>query len=713
MKLNSRCNNKHNEYGKKLNNKTFLLKFKMRIFVNTILISSQKSDEIYLNIAKNNIKIISSIINNNLKNKAILKNIFSQKKNKYLQKEDFLKSAFNAASNINNNKNNNDKNNNNDIHYFKFKESLSKSKRIIDSYNTNLKENLDLEIHNQNPYLPLKKQSNKLRQMRLQGGQLRKLTNDVKDLKSKSEITNPCFFKGFYSNKTKIKGRGSYLHCFKQFNSTLGSKFAEMEDFSKNKTSVLLGSDFKDIADIIATENTSILNFNLLAEKICAEEYAEIKRKYYYIANVDNICFKLCYASVVFSKLFKNNEKIILIFSTNIKNISTEAENEIIMSNYFSFQAESIPPWILVLFMILILFFFCNYFFKEQIISVIKKQFYKNELVIQCFRGIKKLMSGKDDKSDEQGGNRVLNTNGNNNRTSRRGSFIVNISQNNAAGFDNCLRKDEVERDCITGIIDIVTEEESEFKEYFDNKHYLKGNINNPLSGNNNNNYNYINDYTNQFTLVNEYPVKTKESTKNNNNNNNNKNQSLSEEEVFYQKFNQEMNIANSEEKKDILDTLINSLPVKNFLYTVLLKKIKDLCEREIFLSFAEFKLFFYKEAENEIQLKLVILQTIEKRNSLKATKVFCLVQIIFAIILSVLTNKIFSFITFNNNYIQGIIIVLFSFLYMTLLIMECLILITLIDYEKYYYSNILTQSEKLFLEQEFSVEPNHNNELF
>ena len=161
------------------------------------------------------------------------------------------------------------------------------------------------------------------------------------------------------------------------------------------------------------------------------------------------------------------------------------------------------------------------------------------------------------------------------------------------------------------------------------------------------------------------------------------------------------------------IDTLINSLPVKNFLYTVLLKKIKDLCEREIFLSFSEFKLFFYGEAENEIQLKSVILETIEKRNELKSNKVFCLIQICLAIILSILTNKIFSYITFHNNYIQGIIIVVFSFLYMTLLIRECLVLITLIDYEKYYYSNILSQSEKLFLEQEFSVEPNLNNELF
>lgn len=685
--------------------------------MNSVLISSsekKKSYEIYLNDSNNS-------NSNYLSNKVFLKNIFTNKKKNYLLREDFLKSASSIPTE-NTNKNNN---NNNDIYYFKFKESLSKSKQLLSSnynaskkqsnsnsnlnLNLNLKENLDLVIQNQNPFLAtLEKQknhkSNKLRQLAENKFQ---------------EILNPCFLKGYYSNKTKIKGSGNYFECFKQFNNSLSSKFAEIEDLSQNKTSVLLGSDFKDIADIFASENTTIKNFNFFAEKICEKEYAEIKRKYFFIANVDNICFKLCYASVVFSKLFKNNEKIILIFSTNIKNISPEAENEIIMSNYFSFQAESIPPWILVLFVFLILLYFSNYFFKDQIISLIKKELYKNELIILCLKGIRKLIIGKDDKQEEFA-YRVLNTNATNNNNNKivinnmhNNSRILNASQNNP-GIENCFRKEEVERECIANIIDLVREQDSEFQEYFDSRIFSKDNN---FTNNNNNN--------NLFTLVNEYPVKSKESNRNNcnnnnnnsiynnNNNNNNKNQSSSEEDLFYQKFNQEINLANSEEKKDVLDTLINSLPVKNFLYTVLLKKIKDLCEREIFLSFSEFKLFFYAEVENEIQLKLVILQTIEKRNQLKATKVFCLVQIFLAIILSILTNKIFSFITFHNNYIQGIIVVLFSFLYMTLLIMECLILITLIDYEKYYYSNILTQSEKLFLEQEFSVEPNHNNELF
>jgi hypothetical protein len=666
--------NEYDENSKeKPDKEQFLLKIKTSIFINSILISSENIYETYLDKSANDNKLIKL---------NFLKNIFDHKKSNYLGKEDFLKSASKDSKE--------NTNNNNNIHYFKFKESISKSKKIFEkNHNLNkvLKENLDLEFQNQNPFLISQKQNNKLRKL------------------SNKEKLNPCFFKGFYSNKTKIKGSGSYSECFKQFNESLGSKFAQMEDSSQNKTSVLLCSDFKDIADIIAAENTSIKNFNLFAEKICAKLYADIKQKYFFIANIDNICFKLCYASVVFSKLFKNNEKIILIFTTNIKNISPEAENEIIMSNYFSFQAESMPPTILILLVFFIFVFFCNYFFKDLIITMLKKELYKNELICICLKGIRKLISGNEENKQEEIGCRAFNMNNNNgNRTfnNMRNSRILEASQINKMN-DNWLRKEEIEKESISSIIDLVREQDSDFRVYFDNKLFIKEN------------YTLFNN--NQFTLVNEYNVKIRENNRNNSmsnyNNNNNNKQSSPEEDIFYQKLSQEINLANSEEKKDILDTLINSLPVKNFLYTVLLKKIKDLCEREIFLSFSEFKLFFYTEVENEIQLKLVILETIEKRNKLKASKIFCLTQIFLAIILSILTNKIFSFVTFHNNYIGGIIIVLFSFLYMTLLIMECLILITLIDYEKYYYSNILTQSEKLFLEQEFSVEPNHNNELF
>jgi len=351
------------------------------------------------------------------------------------------------------------------------------------------------------------------------------------------------------------------------------------------------------------------------------------------------------------------------------------------MSNYFTFQVESIPPYIFVVFIITIFFFFANYFFKKEIILGLKKTLYKNELIELCFGDIFDALNNKDNEN---------NDNNNKNNISRICNNKPNLSNNNN---DNFIKEEEIENQCKKKLVDFLRFHFKDFKQFF---------INN-----------------NQYLIVSNSSIKEKNTFLSNKEiniflhntffNDENKNQNLLREDNINQLF----NLTNSNEKLDILDTLINSLPVKNFLYTVLLKKIKDLCEREIFISFSEFKVFFYGEVENEIQLKLVIIETIEKRNELKSTKVFCLLQILLAILLSILTNKIFSYVTFHNNYIQGIIIVIFSFLYMTLLIIECLVLISLIDYEKYFYSNILSQSEKLFLEQEFSEEPNYNNELF
>jgi len=497
------------------------------------------------------------------------------------------------------------------------------------------------------------------------------------------ELIDPCYLKGYYSNKTKIKGNGSYIKCFKHINDSLGNKFANMEDLSQNKTSILLGSDFKDIAELISKEKITINDFNYLASDICSANFAEIKKKYFYIAKIDNICFKMTYASVIFKKLFRDNEKILLIFSTNIKDISPEAENEIIMSNYFSFQSESIPSWILVLFVFMVLFFFANYYFKEHIIAFLKKTLYKNELIQLCVEEIYRLIKYRKEENyfNNEGNQRGETYVNNNTKSFTMKPRNLNVSNN----IENIIKKEEIEKECKTKIIDLVRQQYKDFKKYHNDSIIQYSSL------------------ENEFDIVKTYK------------DNPTRNNTLAKNESFWNEegLNHVINLTNNDEKKDILDTLINSLPVKNFLYTFLLRKIKDLCEREIFLSFSEFKIFFYGEVENEIQLKLVILETIEKRNELKSTQVFCLLQIFLAIILSILTNKIFSFITFHNNYINGIIIMFFSFLYITFLIIECLVLITLIDYGKYYYSNILTQPEKLFLEQDFSIDPNHNNELF
>lgn len=378
-----------------------------------------------------------------------------------------------------------------------------------------------------------------------------KKNNKIRNLKELSKLANPCLLKGYYNIETKSSGTGDYNECYIQINKTLRNKFLNSEDLFKNKSSILLGDDFKDIADIISNENITLKNFEKFTEDLCSIDYLKLKKKYFYI-NVDNICFKSTYSIIIFHRLFKNHESLILVFATNIRNISLEEENDIIMSNYFSFQVDSIPTNYLIIFFFLIGFFLTNYLFKYKFISIIERNIFRYEI----------------------------------------SSMNVN-------------------------------------------------------------------------------------------------------------------------EKLDILDTTINSLPVKNFLYTKLLREIKEFSNQYIFVSFSEFKTFFYTLVDKYPPLLKVIKETIKKRNELKASKVFSLIQIFLVILLSIFTNKIFSFVTKKTSNTLVYVIVVFSIIYVTLLIIECLILITYIDNEKYYYSNILTQPEKLFLEQEFSTQPDHNNELF
>jgi hypothetical protein len=531
---------------------------------------------------------------------------------------------------------------NKEIKYFRFKEIFDKSSLILSKPPNQLKDNVllaNFDIENKKI-----KPVNKLRRLQV--------------------VHNPCFLSGYYNKITKMVGLGDYEKCYEQLDNTLGKKITPSEEL-KNKTSILLGSDFKDIADIIQKENIHMDEFVKKAIEICELPYETAKKNLSSVKNLDNICFKFTYAIVIFDYLFGKRKNILLIFSTNIKNISIQQENEILMSNYFTFNAEKIPAWIIIIFTLLILLFFINYFFKERLILYLKIKFYKNELIILCLEEIRENNKNKNKEN--------LNSTRINYKI--KNSFI---ERNRIAANQTYLReknnlKDDIDFECKQKILNLVNEYKKNLEDFSSEE-----NIENGFG-----NYSMNQDIS--------------------------KNQSIFEEE----KIELLINLTNNEEKMDILDSTINSLPVKNFLYTVLLKKIKDFCEREIFLSFSEFKIFFYSEVENEIQLKYVILDTIEKRNELKACKIFNLIQIFLSTVLSILTIKIFSYITFNNNYIEGTIIVIFSFLYMILLIFECLVFITLVDYEKYYYSNILTQSERMFLDQEFSVDPNHNNELF
>ena len=174
---------------------------------------------------------------------------------------------------------------NKELSYFRFRESIYKSSSIFSNPSSKYKENIlsaNFDIENRKI-----KPINKLRSLQI--------------------IHNPCFLRGYYNNKTKMSGLGDYEKCYDQLHETLSNKFAPSDDL-KNKTSILLGSDFKDIADVIEKENIPLPEFIKNAIEICDLTYETAKTKYSSVKNLDNICFKFTYAIVIFEKLFGFNK---------------------------------------------------------------------------------------------------------------------------------------------------------------------------------------------------------------------------------------------------------------------------------------------------------------------------------------------------------------------------------------------------------------------
>jgi hypothetical protein len=76
--------------------------------------------------------------------------------------------------------------------------------------------------------------------------------------------------------------------------------------------------------------------------------------------------------------------------------------------------------------------------------------------------------------------------------------------------------------------------------------------------------------------------------------------------------------------------------------------------------------------------------------------------HIILILMLSALTTKIIIHVQIVSQVSYKFTMIGFSLIYMSLLIYECLKLISHVDQKKYYYSNILNPNEKRFLENEY-----------
>jgi hypothetical protein len=154
-----------------------------------------------------------------------------------------------------------------------------------------------------------------------------------------------------------------------------------------------------------------------------------------------------------------------------------------------------------------------------------------------------------------------------------------------------------------------------------------------------------------------------------------------------------------------LIDSTITALPVKNYMFSSLKSEIRLYSQKEIFISYNDYKLFFYQMFKKYPGLQEIVNKTLIQRNQFKAQIIISIFLIVISIILSILTNKVIAHLNFDVNSKKSIIMVFFSILYMSILIFEFLNLISNIDNKKFLSSRILTPYEKKFLEEEFENE--------
>jgi hypothetical protein len=155
--------------------------------------------------------------------------------------------------------------------------------------------------------------------------------------------------------------------------------------------------------------------------------------------------------------------------------------------------------------------------------------------------------------------------------------------------------------------------------------------------------------------------------------------------------------------KIKVVEETFKTLPVKNFiLYDEQLSlEVDRFTKQTIYYSYEEYKKFVFEMIPQSKGLRDKIIQTLVQRDEYKASIVISIFIIILIIFLSILTNKMIPYYVYDgqkaSNYMA-----LTSFVYMGILIIECLILISYIDKKKYLHSENLTNNEKRILEEQF-----------
>jgi len=223
------------------NKKKLYLNLGIKVFfMNNLLIDENNIKMvIYSNNSTNNNDNLYNQYDNFNQKFLNLNNLIKIYNNIFLFKDDFLK-----KSKVSDN-----------MYYFRFREGLEKTKyllRKISNNTDNLRVSSKNSLENNNNINSnadimenFKLELNKNNRNNLNF----KINNKIRNLAI--DNSNPCFLNGYYNNKTKITGTGNFENCYKQINISLGNKFSNVQDLSLNKTSVLLGPDFKDIGAII------------------------------------------------------------------------------------------------------------------------------------------------------------------------------------------------------------------------------------------------------------------------------------------------------------------------------------------------------------------------------------------------------------------------------------------------------------------------------
>ena len=173
---------------------------------------------------------------------------------------------------------------------------------------------------------------------------------------------------------------------------------------------------------------------------------------------------------------------------------------------------------------------------------------------------------------------------------------------------------------------------------------------------------------------------------------------------IFKQDLVRYINLNKKQELEDNnknIDSLINSLPVKNYIFSKLFKEVETLLRREQMLTFKDYRNLVCKLKESDIGLNNIMKKTIIQRNELKVKSFISVLLIILTIIASVLTNKIVCYIVQSTKKNYNFLLIICSLFFMSFLIFQFLQLISQIEVQRYLNSDQNSHAEVKLLEED------------